>query len=596
MTNLYNDIHRVKCVPPSFEQAIIQVIPKSKKSLEVNGDFRPISLINTDLKILSHIITQRVKKLLDLVIGQHQSAHLSDRNIHVAIMKLQSYALDMTKQESLVTLDFSKAFDCVNRKYLMDLVDKMPFSDLVKNMIGTMYNKNLSYVTTKSIISEPFEISRGVRQGCPLSALLFNLAIEPLLQRIQRCRRIKSKQKQKSVAYADDVSVCIKNNSTKKLLALLDEFEQVSGLGINYKKSEILSQGKKIYTAKMKKVRSIKVLGVRINHTKNMEPEIKSQLLEKCEIAPKLVAPAISLRARARNFETFIMSKLIYQLRHYNNCKGFTNRINSCLINYLWMNKKHCVNQEIVNTPPENCGIGLKHLNKAVVTAKIMSLKFLAFSQPKQVFLDFFKKSKAYRFIEGELKKENVEIIQLERNNLKLQYFFQSFDVDKNTQSKQIYNFLMKSIITIPCFAKVNMAAMNQKVSPNTITSFLETLWKNKRLMSFDRNHLYLFLMNSYLNKQEKWLKNLVPHPICFGCEAEFETWNHLLFECKRFEKTRKAINIKNWNDVWADKRGIAQKYLVALILSSWSENIGKYLNYFLTIFQSRIETKNSTN
>ena len=171
----------------------------------------------------------------------------------------------------------------------------------------------------------------------------------------------------------------------------------------------------------MKKVRSIKVLGVRINHTKNMEPEIKSQLLQRCEIAPKLVAPAISLRARARNFETFIMSKLIYQLRHYNNCKGFTNKINSCLINYLWMNKKHCVNQEIVNTPPEKRGIGLKHLYTAVVTAKIMNLKFLAFSQPKQAFLDFFKKSKAYKFLEEELKKENIEIIQLERNILKFQ-------------------------------------------------------------------------------------------------------------------------------------------------------------------------------
>ena len=137
---------------------------------------------------------------------------------------------------------------------------------------------------------------------------------------------------------------------------------------------------------------------------------------------------------------------------------------------------------------------------------------------------------------------------------------------------------------------------MNQKVSPNTITSFLKTLWKNQKLMSFDKNHLYLFLMNSYLNKQDKWLKNLVPHPICFGCETEFETWEHLLFQCNKFEKTRKAINIKNWNDVWADKRGIAQKYLVALILSSWSENIGKYLNYFLTIFQNDVKTKNYKN
>ena len=50
LTNLYNDIHRVKCVPPSFEQAIVQVIPKSKKSLEVNGHFGPISRLILTLK------------------------------------------------------------------------------------------------------------------------------------------------------------------------------------------------------------------------------------------------------------------------------------------------------------------------------------------------------------------------------------------------------------------------------------------------------------------------------------------------------------------------------------------------------------------
>ena len=268
------------------------------------------------------------------------------------------------------------------------------------------------------------------------------------------------------------------------MLALLDEIDQASGFGINYKKSEIPSQGKKtFFTTKMRKIASIKLLGVPTIHTKNMEPGIKSQLLEKCETAPKLVAPAKSLRARVLKFQTFITSKLIYQLRHHNNCKGFTNRVNSCLINYLWMNKKHCVNQEIVTTPPKNCGTGLKHLYKIVVTAKYTNLKFLALRQPKQAFLDFLKKSKAYKFLE-ELKKENIEIIHLEHNNLKLQYFFQSFDVNKKTESKQIYNFLMKSIIKIPCFAKVYMTAMNQKVSPNTKTSFLRTLRKNKKLMT----------------------------------------------------------------------------------------------------------------
>ena len=196
-------------------------------------------------------------------------------------------------------------------------------------------------------------------------------------------------------------------------------------------------------------------------------------------------------------------------------------------------------------------------------------------------------KSKAYKLL-GELKKENIEKIFLKRNNNPK---FQNFD-DENIQSKQKYNFLIKTIILIPCFAKVNLTAVNSKgctkhhnvISGNALEKQIN-----------DINHLYFFLMNSDFTKQAKWLKNLVPHPPVLD-ETEFETGDHLLFECKKFEEARKATNIANWNDVWDDdKRGIAQKYLVALVLSSWSDNIGKYLGYFVKLFPKETKTKNTT-
>ena len=125
-------------VPPSFEQAFIKVLPKKPKSSEINGDFRPISLINTDIKILSHIIAERTKTNLNHIIGQHQTAHPANRNIHTAIMKMQSYAMEMSEQESILALDFSKAFDCVDRKYLLKLVDRIPFSNLVQQFNQTL--------------------------------------------------------------------------------------------------------------------------------------------------------------------------------------------------------------------------------------------------------------------------------------------------------------------------------------------------------------------------------------------------------------------------------------------------------------------------
>ena len=86
--------------------------------------------------------------------------------------------------------------------------------------------------------------------------------------------------------------------------------------------------------------------------------------------------------------------------------------------------------------------------------------------------------------------------------------------------------------------------------------------------------------MNSYLEKQEKWLKQLVPHPLCFSCGEKFETWDHLMFEGRDFSKIRNLLNLKNWSDVFSDRTCLAPKLLVAVVLSSWTEEKGNYLKF----------------
>ena len=87
LTKLFNDIHETNIVPPSFELAVIKLIQK-KPNVKDIGKFRPISLITTDQKILSHVLPQRLKKVLDVLIGPHQTAHLSNRNINSSLLRL----------------------------------------------------------------------------------------------------------------------------------------------------------------------------------------------------------------------------------------------------------------------------------------------------------------------------------------------------------------------------------------------------------------------------------------------------------------------------------------------------------------------------
>ena len=81
-------------------------------------DYRPISLINTDQKILSHLLSSRLKNSLGSLIGSHQTAYLPQRNIHSSLTQVNLNLEQLANDDCLVACDFSKAFDKLDRTYL----------------------------------------------------------------------------------------------------------------------------------------------------------------------------------------------------------------------------------------------------------------------------------------------------------------------------------------------------------------------------------------------------------------------------------------------------------------------------------------------
>ena len=369
LTDLFNDIIRKKQVPPSFNLAIIKLIPKKYASEKVS-DLRPISLINSDQKILSHVLTKRIKPLFDHVIGNHQYAHLTDRNIHTALTKIRQYSTSLRSKEALCALDFSKAFDCVDRGFLMAILKYLPIPETTINLIEALYQNTISIIDVNSEFSKPIKITRGVRQGCPLSAILFILVIEPLLDKIQRSRKIKSTNHQKSIAFADDITVSIKTKSINKLIKFLDDFEMIAGLAINYDKSEMLTKNHNIFFRNpektLKTVNRVKVLGVFITTKYGIDCNTKNKIETILSQATKFTSKNMSFRARAINLETFILSKITYQLRHFTKNKTYMKKLNAKMVDGFWNHKKHNVNQEIAHLERKEGGIGLKkHQSKS---------------------------------------------------------------------------------------------------------------------------------------------------------------------------------------------------------------------------------------
>ena len=83
-------------------------------------------------------------------------------------------------------LDFKKAFDTVSHEFLNSVLSKFEFWESFKNWVKTMYKNTESCVINNGWLSKPFQINRGIRQGCPLSALLFLLVVEILAVQIRK--------------------------------------------------------------------------------------------------------------------------------------------------------------------------------------------------------------------------------------------------------------------------------------------------------------------------------------------------------------------------------------------------------------------------
>lgn len=105
-------------------------------------------------------------------------------------------------------------------------------------------------IFTNSVLSEEFTLERGTRQGCPLSPLLFALAMEPLAERIRQDQQITGitigEEQYKLNLFADDLLMYLNNfdESIQPLLTIFNEYSMVSGYKINLGKTEVMAVGK----------------------------------------------------------------------------------------------------------------------------------------------------------------------------------------------------------------------------------------------------------------------------------------------------------------------------------------------------------------
>lgn len=169
---------------PTGTQAHIKLISKKGKDPLLPGSYRPISLINVDVKILSKIVASCLAFLLPSLLHPAQSGFVSGRsatlNIRKVLMALEYAKTHPDQDVAIMSLDAEKAFDNISFSWLFTVMEQFGFSGQIMRFLLQMYTSPTARLVTPDFISDTIPLAKGTRQGCPLSLLLFNIAIEPL--------------------------------------------------------------------------------------------------------------------------------------------------------------------------------------------------------------------------------------------------------------------------------------------------------------------------------------------------------------------------------------------------------------------------------
>ncbi|KAL6586355.1 hypothetical protein OROMI_001343 [Orobanche minor] len=238
-------------LPRAFCTTSIFLIPKNSNPQSWK-DFRPISLCNTTYKIISKILSGRLAKLLPLMINPAQSGFIKGRNITDNILTAHEVTHDISQSitNTIIKLDMEKSYDRINWNFIIQVMTRFGFSIVWINFIKTCISNCWFSILVNGQSAGFFRSKRGLRQGDPLSPLLFVVAVDYFSRCLDRLfnnnpsmfYKLKKKVKITHLAYADDILI-FTIVSTKNLHILkncFSHFERVSVQKINGNKSSFI--------------------------------------------------------------------------------------------------------------------------------------------------------------------------------------------------------------------------------------------------------------------------------------------------------------------------------------------------------------------